>query len=76
MQPKIAITYIGIMWYIDTSTDATGNISRGRLILRTSALFFNTDLVPEVRQSVMNDTMIMPAKMCSGRFRAPSAAAA
>ena len=59
-----------------TSTDATGNISRGTFILRTRDLFLITDLVPEVSVSLNEVTNISPAKMCSAKFstspRSPS----
>ena len=42
------------MWYVVTITDATGNISRGTFILRTSDLFLTTDLVPAFSVSVKN----------------------
>jgi hypothetical protein len=61
-------TYCGTMWYSVTSSDATGNISRGTFIFRTSDLFLMTDLVPAPSVSVNACTTIIPAKMCSAKF--------
>ena len=42
----------GIVWYADTSMDATGNISRGIAIFFTIEEFRTIDRVPAVNVSV------------------------